>query len=232
MTSRAPRFGAREVIAPGAGMRVDEAERRRLASEVDEDARQNRVLDDVGEIAGMEGVAIVHRPILATGSAKRSDGDRIAPAAVPRDLRAGREGLEVFRYAEAHVDELAARAGDGDVVGPQVGVGVDEGLPDLIRGYAPPGPHALERLRDDELVADIADGGEIIGGVEPGAGPVLAVLVGREAVRRIEAVRRCEIGGRKIRVRIAVRRIGTEAIVGPEAVNHEAVAGTDRALSR
>ena len=41
-------------------MGVDEAERRVLAREIDEDARQDRVLEHVGEIAGMKGVAIIH----------------------------------------------------------------------------------------------------------------------------------------------------------------------------
>ncbi len=50
-----------EVVAPRARMRVDEAERRGLPLEIDEDARENRVLDDIGEIAGVEGVTVVHR---------------------------------------------------------------------------------------------------------------------------------------------------------------------------
>ena len=44
-------------------MGVDHAERRRLLAQMHEDAREHRVLDDVGEIAGMEGVAIVHAGI-------------------------------------------------------------------------------------------------------------------------------------------------------------------------
>jgi hypothetical protein len=42
-------------------VRVDEAEGRRLALEVDEDARQDRVLDDIGEIAGMKAVTVAKR---------------------------------------------------------------------------------------------------------------------------------------------------------------------------
>ena len=41
-------------------MSVDEAERRLLALEMNEDARQDGVLEDVGEIAGMKGVAVIH----------------------------------------------------------------------------------------------------------------------------------------------------------------------------
>ena len=41
-------------------MGIDDAERCRLGAQVHEDAHQHDMLDDVGEIAGMEGVAIVH----------------------------------------------------------------------------------------------------------------------------------------------------------------------------
>jgi hypothetical protein len=39
---------------------VDEAERRLLVHEVNKDAREDRVFEDVGETAGMKGVAVVH----------------------------------------------------------------------------------------------------------------------------------------------------------------------------
>src|SRR3984957_13596922 len=58
---RTLRFLAYEIEAPGAGMGVDEAERAFLAGQIDEDAGQNGVLEHVGEIAGMKGVAIVDR---------------------------------------------------------------------------------------------------------------------------------------------------------------------------
>ena len=41
-------------------MGVDEAEGRLLALEVNKDAREDRVFEDVGETAGMKGVAVVH----------------------------------------------------------------------------------------------------------------------------------------------------------------------------
>ena len=40
-------------------MGVDETERAFLAGEINENAGQNGVLEHVGEVAGMEGVAIV-----------------------------------------------------------------------------------------------------------------------------------------------------------------------------
>jgi hypothetical protein len=42
-------------------MSVDETERTFLAGQINEDAGQNRVLENVGEIAGMKGVAVVDR---------------------------------------------------------------------------------------------------------------------------------------------------------------------------
>ena len=42
-------------------MRVDDPERRVLALEIFDDARQHDVLDDVGKIPGVIGVPVVHR---------------------------------------------------------------------------------------------------------------------------------------------------------------------------
>src|SRR5437660_10212945 len=41
-------------------MGIDHAERGRLVLQVDEDAHQHDVLDDVGEAASMKGVSVVH----------------------------------------------------------------------------------------------------------------------------------------------------------------------------
>ena len=59
--ARAQGLRAGEVVKPGAGMGVDIAQRRVLLRQIDEDAREDRVLEDVGEIAGVEAVAVVHR---------------------------------------------------------------------------------------------------------------------------------------------------------------------------
>ena len=58
---RAPRLRALEVITPCARVGVDEAEGRVLAPEVDKNARQERMLDDIGETAGVKAVTVVHR---------------------------------------------------------------------------------------------------------------------------------------------------------------------------
>ena len=108
------------------------------------------MLHDVGEIAGVEGVAVVHR----NGAAPLS-----APAR-PRSSRAGRCGrrpsgrsrrLQVLRQADADVDEFAARAGHRHVVGVQIGVGVDEGLLDRLRERARGRSRgALKHRRNDD----------------------------------------------------------------------------------
>src|SRR5205085_1103228 len=54
------RLLAGEVIAAAAGMAVDDAKGGRLLLQIKQDAHEHDVLDDVGEIAGVEGVAVVH----------------------------------------------------------------------------------------------------------------------------------------------------------------------------
>ena len=58
---RTLRFLARQIEAARAGMGVDKAEGALLAGQINENAGQNGVLEHVGEIAGMKGVAIVDR---------------------------------------------------------------------------------------------------------------------------------------------------------------------------
>ena len=103
-------------------------------TEMCEQARQDRVLEDVGEIAGVKDVAIVHRigPIRAR-STDRRDGDRRRMTGVARHLGAIGETAEVLGYADAHVDEFAVAAVDRHVVGAQIGVGGDEGLRQIAR---------------------------------------------------------------------------------------------------
>jgi hypothetical protein len=58
-------------------MGVDETDRGFLAGEIGEETRQERVLENVGEIAGVEGVAVVHRfpsPALAGEGVGEADG--------------------------------------------------------------------------------------------------------------------------------------------------------------
>src|SRR6185437_14099727 len=53
-------FIAGEIIAAGAGMAIDDAKRGRLVLQMNENTHQHDVLDDVGEVAGMEAVTVVH----------------------------------------------------------------------------------------------------------------------------------------------------------------------------
>jgi hypothetical protein len=56
---RARRLVARKIIAACSGVSVDETKGRFLARQVNKDARQDGVLEDVGEIAGVKGVAVI-----------------------------------------------------------------------------------------------------------------------------------------------------------------------------
>ena len=43
-------------------MTVDDAERRRLLLQMGQDADQHDMLDDIGKVAGVKGVSIIHAP--------------------------------------------------------------------------------------------------------------------------------------------------------------------------
>lgn len=49
-----------QIVEPDPRMGIEDAERRRLLAQMREDQHEHDVLHDVGEIAGMEGVAVVH----------------------------------------------------------------------------------------------------------------------------------------------------------------------------
>jgi hypothetical protein len=54
------RLIAGEIVDPGTGMGVDDAKRSLLVLQINENAHQHDVLDDVGKAAGMKGVTVVH----------------------------------------------------------------------------------------------------------------------------------------------------------------------------
>ena len=56
---RTLRFRARQIKSPRPSVSIDETEWAVLAGQINQDTRQNHVLEHVGEIAGMKGVAIV-----------------------------------------------------------------------------------------------------------------------------------------------------------------------------
>jgi hypothetical protein len=53
-------LGPAEIVEAGAGMGVDNAERGGLLAQMHQHAHEHGVLDDIGEVAGVEGMAIVH----------------------------------------------------------------------------------------------------------------------------------------------------------------------------
>src|SRR5205085_4163985 len=70
----ANRFRPLQRIDTGARMRIDDPECARLQQEVHDDAGEDDVLEDVGKVAGMEGVAIVHPHPAATRDVHGSRG--------------------------------------------------------------------------------------------------------------------------------------------------------------
>ncbi len=58
-----PASDAAEVVEARAGMGVDDAERSRLVVQMREHASKHGVLHDVGKVAGVIGVAVVHRRV-------------------------------------------------------------------------------------------------------------------------------------------------------------------------
>jgi hypothetical protein len=55
----ARRLRREKIVAASAGVDINHAKRRRLAQQMHEDQRQNRVLMHVGEVAGVKSVAII-----------------------------------------------------------------------------------------------------------------------------------------------------------------------------
>ena len=89
----------------------------------------------------------------------------------------------------------------------------------------------LQNRGDVQPCAHVADGGEIVMRAQAGAGSVLAVFVGREAIVRVEAMLLGQIRGRSV---LALARLGVRAVivVWPQAVDDKAVARAGRALRR
>ncbi|MNL89078.1 hypothetical protein D3C87_2191890 [compost metagenome] len=57
-------------------MGVDDAERRFLGRQVQEDARQDGVLQHIGEVSGMEAVSVIHGAVLRAFAAEVSAARR------------------------------------------------------------------------------------------------------------------------------------------------------------
>ena len=115
-------------------MGVDHPERGRLAAQMHQDARQHRMLDDVGRTAGVKGVAIVHRSTTANAvrgvnarrqfdaagraAAHRRHHQPVAAAGAAVDLRAIAEA-EILGQADPDLAQPPAVAGHRDALARQ-----------------------------------------------------------------------------------------------------------------
>jgi hypothetical protein len=111
----AARVRTAQIVQPGARVGVDHAEGRGLLAQMDENARQHRMLDHIGRAAGVKRVTVVHpRPGKTKGSVCRAAHRRheqiFLPARAPIDLGAIAE-LEVFRHADADFAQASTAAG-------------------------------------------------------------------------------------------------------------------------
>ena len=101
-----------------------------LFRQMRENAREQRMLEHVGEIAGVKAMAIVHAFCRSTG---RGDADRAVSAAAPRELRTGVKVAKILGEADAHFLQGAASAHDAQHAGPQPRICREECALDLAR---------------------------------------------------------------------------------------------------
>src|SRR5690606_23491948 len=81
-------------------MGVDDAEGAGLALQVLDDARQHRMLEHVGEVSGVEGVAVIHRGSPSRGLRKSVSAALPGPrsAHAPVSTRRARPAVGNFRF--------------------------------------------------------------------------------------------------------------------------------------
>ena len=222
-----------EIVAAGAGVGVDEAERRLLLGEIDENAGEDRVLEDVGEIAGVKGVAVVHRlgPIGARqriGATAIDDAWQVWPDTFGQ-LAKARRSLETQKRTST---SSPLRQVIAMLAALQIGVGGDEGLFEVVGRRRQSLARRLQRVRHDDAVAQRLHRAEIGLRIEARAGSVLEIFVARQPFVGIDAVGQPQrVAGDRDAVS-AILRVGAERAVGPQAVNDEAPARADRALVR
>src|SRR5882757_813411 len=113
----------------------------------------------------------------------------------------------------------------------QIGVGCHERLFDLFGRHVQRLTRRLEHLWNFEPSTNGAYSREIVTRAEAGAGSMLAVFIGRKAIVWVDAMLIFEIGRRGV---VAHARLGVRTIfvVGPQAVDDEAVARAFRAFWR
>src|SRR5262249_51402734 len=97
-----------EIVEAGARMGGDHAEGRRLLAEMHQDAGEHRMLEHVGEVAGVEGVTIVHRAFLRPAQQPAKYATQAGELWRCRHRRTGR----LPRFTSAAGQRQPARPGD------------------------------------------------------------------------------------------------------------------------
>jgi len=214
----ADRFIGLQIVLGLAGMCIDDAERGILPREIDKDARQEDMLEHIGEIAGVESVLIIHSREL-----KRRGNAKLARAARPlRDLRTGAELAQILGKADAHFFEHTGAAGDPHHVRPKFRVSRNESpfyidrCPGLaIRGGA-------KRRRDFHRIARASHVGEIVRRAFARAGTVLTPFVAREIDVGIYTLRSLKRDARRRAAGGPAILRKSRLVLRPEAVHEEA----------
>ena len=138
--ARPRRFAGGQVVEPGAGMGVDDAEGGVLRLQPLDQERQDGVLDHVGEAAGVEGVAVVHgaEVVAPVGrSAGRGDAVALAPIGSRPARSSTRTRPEATSASACRVEPMLRR---------------EHARGERLRRIA--GKHRHGRLRDDRPVVD------------------------------------------------------------------------------
>src|SRR3954467_14772193 len=107
---------------------------------------------------------------------QRRHDDLVAAADPPVDLRTRAEA-KILTHADAHLAQPPAVAGYGDSVAGQAGIGLHEGVLNLVGRYRERLSRPDIGLRNLHGRARLADGFEIGGGAQPRAGAMLIPFV-------------------------------------------------------
>src|SRR5262245_39677573 len=124
-------------------MRVDDTECGRLAAQMPKNATEHGVFENVGKIAGMKFVAIIHGGFAL--SAAYGGHHNVTPAAgIPRHFRTTAKG-QLLGHADTDLGQPSAIAGNVDRVTRKLRVRFQESARDLARRHT-------DRLIDSHIV--------------------------------------------------------------------------------
>ena len=175
-----------EIVKAFASVRIDDAKRRLFQREINQNARQDDMFENVSEIAGVKDVAIVHSYSLS----HRSNSDILRPAGLTGDLRTRHEVAHVLRQAEANLRQFTIDAFDRHHPRPQARIGRKEGALNVERCNVLLRLLILERRWNDDQIVCAADIGEIGGRAFAGTRAVLAPFIAGEPDIWIKTLRR------------------------------------------